>query len=687
MSSNLSAKMSLRSVGLLLLACVAVWGWTYGQWDIWGVAEGRNVQVAKEMRSAESELSSRLTLPLYWVLEAALSISEGEISPWALRAPFVLAAILTVLLTYAIARRAWSERAGLIAGFVTMTTPAFVAGAASARAPILVAFLLTFALWLAFALKLKSAPGPQLSGPRWLWIPLVVFQYTIAAGLPLLSPLAPAIALVVAYQLDRFYLDRAIRPWTARSASIAGIIFFFACAGVAVWIYKLPMWLWDRRIYALRPQAVVILVCGVIVLVFATWLWRRRTASSLLVAALALAFVAAVLRLGALYPALNPAKGSYLFARSVDALLRDETTRIVGAIGKASLPHFHVEGNYSVEPIEIASDALKKTSSLPDIIVAAKDDQAAIENSGGLTGYHAAGSVVADSQELIFYKRDEPPAGAKSGPLTFALVGDTGTGDGPAFRVGEQIAELHDQAPHAGPLEALIMLGDNLYGDHPFPVAMRERFIDPFEPVLDRHIPVYAVLGNHDDDVRDRWKGEMDSPLFGMEGRRYYKLKFGNRLVTFYMLNSETIQIEPSQVEWFREELAKDESLWKVVVIHRPLYASEIDHGPAPELIAILGDLLTAENGVDLVFAGHNHVYERRKPVKGVIHITSGNGGELHPENDWPDDPERVVGYNQSRGFAWLEIDGPYLKVHAITEDGETIDEFELTKGARSEGS
>ena len=46
--------------------------------------------------------------------------------------------------------------------------------------------------------------------------------------------------------------------------------------------------------------------------------------------------------------------------------------------------------------------------------------------------------------------------------LKFAAFGDNGTGEGPEYDVGRQMAAYHGRFP----FEMVIMLGDNLYGSH-----------------------------------------------------------------------------------------------------------------------------------------------------------------------------------------------------------------------------
>ena len=57
---------------------------------------------------------------------------------------------------------------------------------------------------------------------------------------------------------------------------------------------------------------------------------------------------------------------------------------------------------------------------------------------------------------------------------------------------------------------------------------------------------------------------------------------------------------------------------------HHPLYSHAGRHGGNVALRVALEPLLL-KHGVDVVFAGHDHVYERVKPQKGITYFVSGS--------------------------------------------------------------
>src|SRR4029434_6138484 len=85
--------------------------------------------------------------------------------------------------------------------------------------------------------------------------------------------------------------------------------------------------------------------------------------------------------------------------------------------------------------------------------------------------------------------------------------------------------------------------------------------------------------------------------------------------------------MEPPQVQWLDKELQASGSDWKIPYFHHPLYSSGM-HGSQVELRKIVEPLFI-KYGVDVVFAGHEHFYERIKPQNGIYYFTSGGAAKL----------------------------------------------------------
>ncbi len=278
-----------------------------------------------------------------------------------------------------------------------------------------------------------------------------------------------------------------------------------------------------------------------------------------------------------------------------------------------------------------------------------------------------AGCAAAESaQQQITPSRQQvaPDLGVslpnKKGSVKFAVIGDSGTGDSHQRAVAERIAATRQ----AFPFEFAIMLGDNLYG--------RERkgdyeskFERPYKPLLDAGVKFYAALGNHDDPEQRLYKP------FNMNGERYYSFKpslLGG--IRFFALDSN--YMDQKQLAWLEKELAGSGSDWKIAYFHHPLYSSGGRHGSDVVLREQIEPLFV-KYGVNIVFTGHEHFYERIKPQKGITYIITGSAAKLR-RGDIERSNLTAKGYDQGYTFMIVEIDGDQMHFQALTDQGRTVD-------------
>ena len=270
---------------------------------------------------------------------------------------------------------------------------------------------------------------------------------------------------------------------------------------------------------------------------------------------------------------------------------------------------------------------------------------------------------------------DAPPARSpaaltlprKDGSVRFAVMGDTGTGTREQYDVAKQMVVAHD----AFPFEFAIMLGDNIIGSDT-PEDMANKFSTPYKALLDAGVVFHAVLGNHDNPNQRFYK------LFNMGGERYYtfraskggisKLTEGG--VRFFALDTD--DLDKPQLDWLEKELSSSSSDWKILFFHHPLYSSGRTHGSALESRALLEPLFV-KYGVSAVFSGHDHVYERIKPQKGIVYWVSGAGGRLRKGNIQATDLT-AKGFDRDHHFMIVEISGDELYFQVISRTGVTVD-------------
>jgi hypothetical protein len=259
-----------------------------------------------------------------------------------------------------------------------------------------------------------------------------------------------------------------------------------------------------------------------------------------------------------------------------------------------------------------------------------------------------------------------------SGSVRFAVVGDTGTGSRAQYEVAARLAQYR----RAFPFTFAIMLGDNLYGGEN-PRDYATKFERPFKPLLDAGVKFYASLGNHDE------REQKNYALFNMNGETYYTFKPPGGSVRFFALESD--YMDARQLQWLEKELKASDSDWKIAFFHHPIYSSGRRHGSNLPLREALEPLFTA-HGVNVVFAGHEHFYERLKPQKGVYYFTQGGGAKLREDNLDPRSTLTARGFDTDNCFTLVEIAGDELFFQTIARTGETVDAGVIRRTARPAG-
>ena len=256
----------------------------------------------------------------------------------------------------------------------------------------------------------------------------------------------------------------------------------------------------------------------------------------------------------------------------------------------------------------------------------------------------------------------------KDGSVKFAVIGDGGTGGSGQKAVANQMAAFRNKFK----FEFAILLGDNLYGSER-PGDYRNKFEIPYKALIDGGVKFYASLGNHDDPGQRQYK------LFNMNGERYYSFR-PSAGVRFFALDSN--YMDPKQVEWLEKELAASGSDWKIAYFHHPLYSSGM-HG-SHEILRDQIEPMFIKHRVNVVFAGHEHFYERIKPQKGIQHFVAGSSAKLR-KGDISRTNLTAFGFDSDYTFLLVEIDGDQMHFQTITDNGVTVDSGVIFKGENNQ--
>lgn len=257
--------------------------------------------------------------------------------------------------------------------------------------------------------------------------------------------------------------------------------------------------------------------------------------------------------------------------------------------------------------------------------------------------------------------------------LRFAVFGDSGRASQAQYDVAEQV-RLTDP-------EFVLVTGDVVYSrgsasDYP------AKFFEPYRNLLPRTC-FFPVLGNHD---ILSWFGQPLLDAFVLptnnpeRSERYYSFEWGNARVIGIDSSVGFVVPGSAQHSWIIDELQRPKPTWLFVFLHHALYSAG-SHGSNRVLRAMLGPLFE-QAGVDIVFCGHDHNYERSVPVadyggSGTVYVVTGGGGTTL----------RDVGTIATTAvsakvhhFVDVAISGTVADVKAIAADGSSVDAFQLTK-------
>ena len=246
----------------------------------------------------------------------------------------------------------------------------------------------------------------------------------------------------------------------------------------------------------------------------------------------------------------------------------------------------------------------------------------------------------------------------REGSLRLAVFGDAGRGSPDQY----ELAKVMEEYRQAFPFDWVLLTGDNIYGKDT-PADMKNKFELPYKSMLDAGVKFYASLGNHDT------SNQRFYAPFNMNGEEYYRIERNG--VSFYALNSN--YLDKKQLDWLIAELSKDPNAWRVAFFHHPPYSSGGRHGSDEQVQQILHPLFV-KNGVDVVFTGHDHFYERVKPQDGITYFVSGAAGKIRKGDLKDRSGITAAGFDSDLAFMMVEFTGDDMHFQAVSKARQTVD-------------
>ncbi len=255
------------------------------------------------------------------------------------------------------------------------------------------------------------------------------------------------------------------------------------------------------------------------------------------------------------------------------------------------------------------------------------------------------------------------PAPGAGQAIRFIALGDLGEASAFQRAVAARMGET--------PFDFAVVTGDIAYPRGS--LASYEKYFFKIYAHLLRKVPFFVASGNHD---RNTGPDSAFAQVFslpdtgGNEGReKWYSFDWGP--AHFAVLDTE--RIGKTQARWLDRDLEASRAPWKIVVGHRPPFSGGA-HGDDEDVQRWFLPVLE-KHAVPLALWGHDHHYERMRPVNGVTHIVTGGGGKdlrrVRPT-------KRTVVAEPVAHFTHVTIDGDELVAYAVDSQGRTIDEVRL---------
>ena len=278
------------------------------------------------------------------------------------------------------------------------------------------------------------------------------------------------------------------------------------------------------------------------------------------------------------------------------------------------------------------------------------------------------------------------------GPVSFLVFGDSGDGSSHQLAVTLQLVKENPNF--------VVHVGDITEESGTYNELTANYF--EYYYTLMRRVCFFTIAGNHE------YITQYSAPYLALhapptdtvpapDSGRYYSFDWAD--IHFVGLDANLLDpyfadAQARMLAWMDNDLAQSQALWKIVFFHQTAYPT-FHHIDDPIDIAAraLFVPILERHGVQLVLSGHEHNYQRSKPMRGgvpvpagtsgtVYMVSGGGGGGLHDLNPQPQpflDYEAAVWH-----YLRVNVDGPKLTIHAIEVDntypaGKEFDSVVLT--------
>ncbi|MFZ5441900.1 MAG: purple acid phosphatase family protein [Myxococcota bacterium] len=284
------------------------------------------------------------------------------------------------------------------------------------------------------------------------------------------------------------------------------------------------------------------------------------------------------------------------------------------------------------------------------------------------------------------------PLPGTAAPFRFFAWGDSGLGNVAQLSVAERLAA------QAGDATFFLILGDIIYyfGQ---PELYDARYFTPYAPLL-RHLVGWPTIGNHDvglDPLGGPYLDAFHLPTNNpAQSELYYSFDYGDAHFVCLDTHVNSLAAGSPQLTWAQADLAASSARWKLVYFHVPPYSGGT-HADNPAIRDTVLPVLEAA-GVDVVFSGHSHVYERTYLLSastivqgdpstyskvadgGTLYVVTGTAGQSGGLSN-PAHPLMAYQAGGVLGASVVDVDRDTLRGYFLQADGTAVDLFQLSKG------
>jgi predicted phosphodiesterase len=244
---------------------------------------------------------------------------------------------------------------------------------------------------------------------------------------------------------------------------------------------------------------------------------------------------------------------------------------------------------------------------------------------------------------------------------SFGFVGDTQLDGEIAERIFDRMGDEH--------VEFALHLGD-LVDD----ADNQSQWDDLLHRAARHRIRIMPVVGNHDrlPDYNDHGEIRFRQYFPALPDTFYH---FRHRGINFLMLNSERSLAAGSEQARFLKWQLEHHPGTAIVCLHRPVFTSG-DRDWVQQMARRFW-LHPGLRGSDTVavLAGHNHYYDRTRPLDGITYVVSGGGSSnLYPAA--PPKPITAASKSKRNHFGLVEVYANCLQVRVVDLEGQDLDRF-----------